>query len=192
MNWKEYKKLSERTFSYIEDLNKDLNNKQLIDTLNKAHCAIGINTELGELITAIVNKDAVNITEELGDICWYIANLERLIEYNEEGLPVIKNKVDNIDMGNTIIESTELLDIYKKAIYYNRPINNISVINHLENIKMFVANTCKMHEAKIDVMLNTNINKLKVRFPDKFNVDDANNRNIKKEYETMQENITNK
>lgn len=188
MNWKEYKKLSERTFSYIENLNKDIN-IDLAIKLNQSHCAIGIITELGELMTAIKNNDIVNVTEELGDICWYISNLERLMGNNDQNLIAFKGKIKSIDIGDAIVNASNLLDIYKKGIYYNKQVNYIEVTDVLELIKDFVSKAAKLNEKPMHTVLSVNINKLRLRFPNKFTEKDAIERDTDAEYKLMQNQI---
>lgn len=62
---------------YLDIANDRLQNAKLLQTL---HGAIGISGEAGELIDAVKKSvmygkplDVVNLKEELGDICWYMA-----------------------------------------------------------------------------------------------------------------------
>ena len=57
-----------------------------LDFNNQMHMAIGISTEAGELLDAYKKKlaynkslDKTNVAEEIGDLCWYVANLCRIL-----------------------------------------------------------------------------------------------------------------
>jgi len=82
MNWSDYEKASERTEKKFPDgLELDQQQMELL------HAAIGISTEAGEILDAfkkhlIYGKDLdiINITEELGDITWYMAIMTRYLK----------------------------------------------------------------------------------------------------------------
>jgi len=70
-----YKRMALRT-NTVPDLFKEHGP----DTVNLLHGAIGANTEAGELLDAVKRFlfygkeiDRVNVIEEVGDLCWYMA-----------------------------------------------------------------------------------------------------------------------
>lgn len=82
MNWSDYEKASERTEKKFPD-GKELDTQQM----ELLHAAIGISTEAGEILDAfkkhlIYGKDLdlINVSEELGDITWYIAIMTRYLK----------------------------------------------------------------------------------------------------------------
>jgi NTP pyrophosphatase (non-canonical NTP hydrolase) len=82
MNLQEYKNQCKRTCPNLGDEFK-----------NQLHMAIGASTETGELLDAYkkslaYNKplDIVNISEEIGDIFWYLINLCTMLNLNAEDI----------------------------------------------------------------------------------------------------------
>ena len=82
MNWSDYEKASERTEKKFPD-GKELDTQQM----ELLHAAIGISTEAGEILDAfkkhlIYGKDLdlINVSEELGDITWYMAIMTRYLK----------------------------------------------------------------------------------------------------------------
>jgi len=82
MDWQQYEKDSERTEKKFPEGN-------VLDSMQMEllHSAIGISTESGEILDAfkkhlIYGKDLdiINLTEELGDIMWYVAIMTRYLK----------------------------------------------------------------------------------------------------------------
>jgi len=72
-----------------------------IDFNNQMHMTIGISTEAGELLDAYKKKfaynkslDKTNVAEEIGDLCWYIANLCRILNLDLE--EILQNNIDKL------------------------------------------------------------------------------------------------
>lgn len=63
-----YKKREEPVASYTEEH---------VNHLRAVHALMLLTSEVGELSEAIVNKDSVNIAEELGDIMWGVSLLAK-------------------------------------------------------------------------------------------------------------------
>lgn len=103
------------------------------DTLPLIHAQIGICTEAGEIADIFKrfifygkNIDIINLSEELGDLLWYIA--------------IASNELDRISEGKITLET----------------------------------------------IMQTNINKLKARYPEHYNDTDALNRDLHKEREILE------
>lgn len=84
MNWQQYEKDSERTEKKFPD-GASLNQEQM----ELLHAAIGISTESGEILDAfkkhlIYGKelDLINISEEIGDVMWYVAIISRYLGHD--------------------------------------------------------------------------------------------------------------
>lgn len=181
----QYRKLAERTMSegFFIETQKDK---------NCLHAAIGIVTEVQELLKALLAPQSeardVNIGEEIADAYWYITIFEREYEldfsFPQTRISVTKNLDLVLDL---IVDSGELLDMYKKKAFYNKPISKIilkavveSIVETLETIAVNLSLDTNALKAK-------NINKLMIRFPNKFTEHDANNRNLDKEYEALKQ-----
>lgn len=183
MNSHEYTVKANRTMSrewYLKECEQE-----------ELHYAIGICTEIGELVEAIGKRsvDKVNIMEEIGDIFWYLAGFQRVYEFHL--------KEDDVDMRFTytsmekcildlVLYSNEILDIYKKYAYYGREINEKALITTCKTIFDICTSLLEgvgysVHEAR-----EINISKLMKRFPDKFNQQDANERDLESERKILE------
>lgn len=74
-------------------------------------------------------------------------------------------------------EIAELTDVFKKHIAYNKPIDWVNVEEELADILWYLVNFATINNLSIEKSLINNINKLKIRFPDKFDEEKAINRN---------------
>lgn len=157
MIWEEYKKLASRTMI-------DRGHEH-----NLRHMNSGIGTELFELQDIFKRYyaygkeiDLIHVKEELGDIYWYEANRESVISYKFS---------DEYNFGS--IES--IMDA----------INNFMITRTCSRQLCYeIAKYFRLDESDI---LQTNINKLKGRFPDKFNFEDALNRNLDNERKILEQ-----
>jgi len=182
MKWSEYKTEAERTFAYMSG---NLGWLQMQDKLDQMHCAIGISTEIAEFMGAIAAKDFVNANEELGDIFWYVANLERLIKHESEHLPN-PTGLQKLFVDEWLVGHQELLDHYKKAVYYGSDVDKIYVQKHVDITKDILINIIYNAGENVQDILSKNIKKLKIRYPDKFTQDSAENRDLDEERNVLE------
>ena len=75
-------------------------------------------------------------------------------------------------------EAGELLDAYKKHFAYGKNLDVINVGEEIADIMWYISNLCRMLNIDFEEMLNRNIDKLKARYPEKFDKDMALNRNL--------------
>jgi len=171
MNWSEYKVLSEKTLSTQFHCEKQ---DELL-----LHAVVGVLTELEELTDW--DGDEVNKKEEVADSFWYVGILDRVLELNLEipkttGIKVqITNEKLIIDLYKI---TSKLLDPIKKKLYYNKPID----LSNFSDLSKKLFNTlclfCEMNNIETELILDTNIEKLKARYGDKFSSEKAINRDL--------------
>ena len=119
MNSEHYKIEAERTLSPEWHIT---NQKEL----NYLHGAMGIITELGEIIEAIEARriDVVNLSEEIGDILWYLTIFERGLSINLEVDTSFIANAGYENLKEIVLDSTkhasELLDVFKKRGFYGK------------------------------------------------------------------------
>jgi NTP pyrophosphatase (non-canonical NTP hydrolase) len=168
---KEYQELAQRTCA-------DLGNKKL----NNLHMKMGLITELAEAIDVYKKKiaykkdiDYVNLQEELiGDTLFYAINYCRI---NNIELPTLKENIyptddfDDIDYVIWLFELIELSVKPKKNI--QNIIKTIYIISVYLNFDFYQS-------------LTNNINKLMVRYPEKFDTDKAINRDLETERKRLE------
>ncbi len=85
-------------------------------------------------------------------------------------------------------EVGEIQDAYKKHFAYGKELDETNVKEEVGDLMWYVANLCKMKGWDMQAMLDTNIAKLKTRFPNKFTQEDAANRDLNAEREILESN----
>lgn len=78
-------------------------------------------------------------------------------------------------------EAGEFMDMLKKHILYGKPIDEVNLKEELGDSQWYSALAADALEAKLIDILQTNIDKLKARYPNKFTEIDALNRDLDKE-----------
>jgi len=181
MNLKTYQKEAKRTCPTLGS-----------DKLDLCHMVLGIGSETEELYKAMVTNDKVNILEEIIDKFWYIANYCTFREYNLEELYNDRYSFTEesweVQTEVEIIKFSKLQDYIKKYIAYNKEINRELEQNALKGILWSLDEVLCQEELNLKEGLEKNINKLKVRFPEKFDENLAKNRNLELERKTLEGN----
>lgn len=80
-----------------------------------------------------------------------------------------------------VTESAEVADVYKKYIAYKKELDLVNVKEELGDLLWYIANMCNMHGWDLRDIMQTNIDKLKARYPEKFTEQHALNRDLNKE-----------
>jgi|TARA_Y100000034_G_C6866891_1_gene395227 NTP pyrophosphatase (non-canonical NTP hydrolase) len=86
-------------------------------------------------------------------------------------------------------EAGELLDAYKKHFAYGKELDTVNVGEEIADIMWYVHNLCRILDIDMGDMLQKNIDKLKARFPDKFDSGKALNRDLGKERSILEGNL---
>lgn len=165
MTLKEYQEQAARTCPDLGSLERNL-----------LHMEVGLFTEMGEILD-IFKKwfaygkeiDKVHLGEEIADVCWYQVNMDRMqgdiyAEDLQVKLPLLCSPVENEVLMNGLIYFTHSFASPLQLVY----------------------EVCLNFELDFYKLLENNINKLKVRFPDKFNVEKAINRNLELERKELE------
>ena len=158
------------------------------EKLDLAHMVLGIVSEQEEFLKAVVLEDMINQREELADMCWYVANYCTFRGYNFQN--IVENCINiqqeewEQEVSAMDVFVSKLADYVKKYIAYNKPIDRESEENVLRGIIFSI--TLEDCEFSFDKDLERNINKLKLRFPDKFTEYNALNRDLDGEREILE------
>jgi len=149
------------------------------------HAAMGAMTESVELMGF---TDQSNLTEELGDICWYIAIAMDTIE------PVDFQPVSNRSfnhLGREVIicnlceQSSYLLDMTKKNVFYGRQIDKVAFLQTCQLMLELVNSICNISGIQFTNVLAANIRKLQVRYPEKYSDHKADTRELASERQAL-------
>ena len=177
MKIEEYKDLAMRTLAQLPNHKEDV-----------AHMALGIVSEWGESLMAALKEDKPNVIEEHGDSNWFVAGICHLYGldfadiYNDAKAELADDRETE---DKTILAGFRIAGMAKDYLAYNREINKKKLrkqlVLYVSSLKM-IAN-----EEGFDYgeSLQKNIEKLKIRFPHRFDEDRANNRNLSAEREVL-------
>jgi NTP pyrophosphatase (non-canonical NTP hydrolase) len=176
MNWREYLELSEKTLS--TQFNCEEKEQRVL------HAVIGVLTEVEELLDNHIGdaQDTTNMLEEAGDITWYLAIIGREYQLDYPQIIVRSKNEDPMRLVLKIIKNTcKLLDMMKKKIYYNKPIDE-NLFKTITNLIMLdVSDYMNTYDIDIEKSFDINIEKLKARYGDKFSSERAINRDLETE-----------
>ncbi len=85
-------------------------------------------------------------------------------------------------------ESTELIEAIQKALHNDVDIDHVNVQEELGDLNWYQAIAIDASDADWDAILDTNIAKLKHRYPEKFTADRAINRDLDTERQILERN----
>lgn len=161
------------------------------------HGIIGLCTEAGELLECFYKDitdepDSVHILEELGDVCWYLAAVCKGSNWKWEDIAFGSEFGDmevELFIDEIIIVTAEALNLLKKAHYYGVNIDMSILQNHMKLIHSSVSAICEKYNSSIEQIQEANIKKLKSRYPDKWTLQDATQRNLDNERSVLECNL---
>jgi NTP pyrophosphatase (non-canonical NTP hydrolase) len=78
-------------------------------------------------------------------------------------------------------ETGELLDVLKKHIFYGKPIDWVNLEEEVGDVLWYLALILDLLDISFEEVMKKNIDKLRLRYPNKFTKDDAINRNLEAE-----------
>jgi len=178
----EYQGLAVRTCTDLGDQNK-----------NERHMNLGVVTEIGETLDIFkkhmaYNKpiDLVNLGEELADIVWYIVNKcsfenlsldENYDQVLSEVEELVETKMFTIPDLPAETKAEAILVLILNA--YCAPVNNIFSAPIVQIA--FLNHIASWFDLDFGQCLTNNIDKLKVRYPEKFTEEAAIERNLEAE-----------
>ena len=83
-------------------------------------------------------------------------------------------------------ESAEIADVYKKNIAYGKDLDLVNIKEEIGDLMWYIVNLCTLKGWDLEDIMQTNIDKLKARFPGKFTNENALNRDLDKEREILE------
>ncbi len=104
-----------------------------------------------------------------------------------EGKKLDPGTLDNYHMiFGMETEVGELMDVFKRNLAYHKPIDWVNVSEELADILWYVVNFARLNNIDLEKAMQNNIDKLKIRYPDKFTADNALNRNLDEERKELE------
>lgn len=83
-------------------------------------------------------------------------------------------------------ESAEFSDQIKRHVFYGKPLDRVNLKEEIGDLLWYLAIALDTLDSNFEVEMLRVINKLKVRYPDKFSSDLASNRNLGLERESLE------
>ncbi|WP_312128697.1 hypothetical protein [Lysinibacillus capsici] len=137
--------------------------------------ALGLIGECAEVLSAANDREA--ILKEIGDVAHYAFGL--LTFLNETYEPLANYVVDGTQ-GELIVDIVILSGVVseevKKFVFHRHELNSSKVKTAL---KMLIKNLIELavfYDSSLEQICEMNIDKLKMRYPDSFNVEDSKKR----------------
>ena len=96
-----------------------------------------------------------------------------------------KKKQKMIDLQHAalgmVTESAEFTDMLKKHLFYGKPLDEVNLAEELGDQLWYVAMALRALGTDFETVMERNIAKLKARYPNKFTLELAENRDLEKE-----------
>lgn len=170
------------------------------------HAGLGLSSELQELTDAYANSknegiDWVNIAEESADLLWYCAVATNAFGFNHEEVSSLEHEANASLVGKhsmlclkaallaAVCATGEYNDLLKKHLFYGRELNVDKMKKVLQALCLSVSGLCFISGTTIAEARQTNINKLRARYGDKFTAAAALNRDLDVERKILEEGV---
>lgn len=141
--------------------------------LNLSHMVLGLAGEIGELVECVGTElkfneiNRPNLVEELGDLYWYLANYCNMQEIDLPENPVF-TETDDECLDLLIVKISNLVDLVKRFMAYNKPIEKVKEIEAIYDIRVALVLFENVYDLDGDEIRFKNIAKLKALYPHKF------------------------
>jgi len=110
----------------------------------------------------------------------------KLAKNTRSDLPSIWDNNIHMILGMAT-EVAEIQDVFKKALAYGKPLDKVNLAEELGDLLWYVAGFCDINKFDFEKILEANIKKLIIRYPNKFSKDDALTRDLEKERRSLEE-----
>lgn len=177
---------------FVKSSGRTLSNKFSVDStikVNLLHSAIGVSTEVGEIQEAFLGMftaklDVVNLSEECADVMWYLAIPIR--DYGLDLGKIASLAPTEFDISKLVIDSANFLDMLKKISFYNKPVDGFLVDHHVCTLYQHMISMAHSYGFDLELAMSNNQDKLRARFPDKYDDSKALNRDLETERKELE------
>ncbi|MDF2499339.1 MAG: nucleotide pyrophosphohydrolase [Anaerosporomusa subterranea] len=165
--FEEYQRLAERTANNGQGAMQRLGN-----------FGMGIAGETAEFIDAVVNFETSGeqhaaLIKEAGDVSWYCATLcttagisyQVVVEAAEEAEPALLY----VCIGRLSKAAGDVTEYLKKVVYHGHELDQAKLGNLIGTVLSWMKLFCKRYNLNMQDICDTNIAKLKQRYPEGFN-----------------------
>ena len=88
--------------------------------------------------------------------------------------------------AGVVTEGGELMDIFKRHRFYGKPLDWVHVKEEAGDVLWYLALVCEAAGVSLEDTARANIEKLRVRYPDKFDAQAALKRDLDAERKTLE------
>lgn len=165
-----------------------------IRTIRLLHGAIGLASELSEIreMAQGGDIDVVNLKEEMGDLFWYMGVMVDELKSDPDMIFAESIKLEDVyehdivpELHIAIDEMTiaigKAIDILKKNVMYGKDLNVKEIENQLMELDSWICHALALYNILPGEARSTNIEKLRLRYGQKFTEAAANERNLEAE-----------
>lgn len=85
-----------------------------------------------------------------------------------------------------VTEAGEFQDMLKKHVFYGKPLDKVNLKEEIGDLLWYCAIALEALDTDFQAVMQTNIDKLKARYPEKFTEEKAENRNLAKERKILE------
>lgn len=137
--------------------------------------AMGLIGECAEVLSAANDREA--ILKEIGDVSHYAFGLLTFLDETYEPLAnyTVEGTKESI-INKIIILSGEISEQVKKFVFHRHELNSSKVVLALKMLIQNLVVLAEMYNSSLEQICKMNIDKLKLRYLDKFNVEDSKKR----------------
>lgn len=160
-------------------------NWELHDHLQLTNFGLGIVGELGEvdeILDAIkeTQEEVDKITDEVGDVFWYIANLCTFLKMDWRELFPQKKKRLKLNAASRIAfrRASKIADIIKKTTAQEHELNVSGITTNLQGLMDSLTSILAYYGLTVQEVCAYNHMKLMKRYPTGFKAEDSINREV--------------
>lgn len=174
MTFAEYQKAVTRT--WIDKPEKPLTDKEHMFTW----AVLGMAGEAAEIVAAIDGyEERETIIKEIGDFFFYFANCCTLMDINIDSVTTDIENIKGSSFSKVALTKKllkrccHLCEFVKKGVFHRHGVHVENLKTQLVLVFLTLAEIVLLHEFTFSFICETNIEKLKVRFPDGWDMERA-------------------
>lgn len=171
MNFKEFTEASKRTAPFNGEPQNHIEHEHLM-----VNYSMGLLGESVELLEEVVVGSGLEAEKEMGDVAHYAAILADVVNFKHNFI------LNNLDLTTTDLlrsltfASKEVSELSKKYMFHRHPFKEEEYHIPLKFIFQALYTLCEQWGLNLSDVLEGNINKLKERYPEKFDTEKSINR----------------
>jgi phosphoribosyl-ATP pyrophosphohydrolase len=138
------------------------------------HMTVGVVGEAAELIDAVQNLDVNNVTEELGDIEFYLQGIRNNIGLSRHQIMAVNFLGAASDPASrqtmvigVVKEAGKLIDTVKKRVIYRKTLDLDNLGQELRGLEFYLSHIRGHFDLTRDQIIAANVQKLSVRYAQK-------------------------